>query len=416
MLFPLTLPPKITDRLTKASLIQLQLFKWAAYTEEASLEACRDWLQNHGELQDRAEAICSWIDNSEKRRNRLLDFARCAERAEKTQWAERIIEEHDRLLHAAQGELEALPEAKRNKPLPAWQTNGKNLLILFYDELRSEAGLPKTLFADNTKFTAQDYLLEFQTANSKVIICPFCQEMAYCTITRDRIYTDIDHYFPKDLYPHLSIHPYNLIPICHACNSGMKLSKDPLKYDDQPRRTLEHIWTPYRSRGLNDRIALEVQADEKHRPQFVQFIPLQEDESVVVALDILNNIYRTLERWQQRNDVIGEKVFRRIRDFIRFFHLNDPEHVHDHIGPYLQELIYWLEQEDMPREPYTIPMMWWLVYLIAEELSDSETPFAQELRDCFGDVAQHARRRQERGAELRQWHQDRKAQHAATSE
>ena len=36
-------------------------------------------------------------------------------------------------------------------------------------------------------------------------------------------YTSIEHYFPKSIYPHLAIHPFNLIPICSAVNRGLEL-------------------------------------------------------------------------------------------------------------------------------------------------------------------------------------------------
>lgn len=30
--------------------------------------------------------------------------------------------------------------------------------------------------------------------------------------------TDIDHYMPRSVFPEYSVHPFNLIPICHECN------------------------------------------------------------------------------------------------------------------------------------------------------------------------------------------------------
>ena len=44
-------------------------------------------------------------------------------------------------------------------------------------------------------------------------ICPFCNH-------RNIVY--IDHFLPKSKYPHYSITPINLVPICHECNSKSK--------------------------------------------------------------------------------------------------------------------------------------------------------------------------------------------------
>lgn len=40
-----------------------------------------------------------------------------------------------------------------------------------------------------------------------------------CPICGLRDATDLDHYIPRQLFPEFSIHPYNLIPICHKCNN-----------------------------------------------------------------------------------------------------------------------------------------------------------------------------------------------------
>ena len=44
-------------------------------------------------------------------------------------------------------------------------------------------------------------------------------ECPYCGINDPMT---LDHYFPKESYPEFSVHPLNLIPICHICNSHYK--------------------------------------------------------------------------------------------------------------------------------------------------------------------------------------------------
>ncbi|UYK81931.1 hypothetical protein NG829_06385 [Xanthomonas sacchari] len=51
-----------------------------------------------------------------------------------------------------------------------------------------------------------------------------------------------DHILPKDKYPLYGIHPGNLIPICHTCNSKAKLAKD-LLFSGIHRRLSFCPWT-----------------------------------------------------------------------------------------------------------------------------------------------------------------------------
>ena len=52
----------------------------------------------------------------------------------------------------------------------------------------------------------------FAGANASLYVCPFCDG--------EYEQMELDHYFRKALFPGLSCHPLNLIPICGTCNSG----------------------------------------------------------------------------------------------------------------------------------------------------------------------------------------------------
>lgn len=51
-----------------------------------------------------------------------------------------------------------------------------------------------------------------------------------------------DHLLAKDDYPLFGVHPRNLLPICHTCNSKAKLTRD-LLYKDGQRRLSFSPWT-----------------------------------------------------------------------------------------------------------------------------------------------------------------------------
>lgn len=61
--------------------------------------------------------------------------------------------------------------------------------------------------------------------------CPYCNAETVGTARLPgRIYVpDIDHIFPKEKYPLLSLSLYNLVPACNRCNSRFKKARDMLE-------------------------------------------------------------------------------------------------------------------------------------------------------------------------------------------
>jgi hypothetical protein len=61
--------------------------------------------------------------------------------------------------------------------------------------------------------------------------CPYCNaETVGTAILPGHIHVpDIDHIFPKDKYPLLSLSLYNLVPACNRCNSRFKKAQDMLE-------------------------------------------------------------------------------------------------------------------------------------------------------------------------------------------
>ncbi|EJU08479.1 hypothetical protein [Fusobacterium hwasookii] len=60
-------------------------------------------------------------------------------------------------------------------------------------------------------------------------VCPYCQRnyINHFEENNDKRTTaDLDHFYPKSLYPFLALSLYNFIPSCQICNSRFKGSKD----------------------------------------------------------------------------------------------------------------------------------------------------------------------------------------------
>jgi uncharacterized protein YeeX (DUF496 family) len=81
--------------------------------------------------------------------------------------------------------------------------------------------------------------------------CPYCnRNYIYYLSKTGQIKPQIDHFFPKNIYPFLAISFYNLIPCCQTCNGfGAKEEKDPLKKD---------LINPYLIENINFKFMYEI--------------------------------------------------------------------------------------------------------------------------------------------------------------
>ena len=61
-----------------------------------------------------------------------------------------------------------------------------------------------------------------------VNVCPYCNRN-YISVLESKsgkTRPELDHFYPKSIYPYLGLSLYNLIPSCHVCNSNLKGSYD----------------------------------------------------------------------------------------------------------------------------------------------------------------------------------------------
>src|SRR5205807_9918270 len=94
-----------------------------------------------------------------------------------------------------------------------------------------------------------------------------------------------DHFLPKSLYPHLACHPYNLIPICHTCNSSYKGPRDPFDDCNGSRRSLNPYILPYRLAQFSRNTFLDVKIGQQTREA-----ALQENPSTLTGIATSINI------------------------------------------------------------------------------------------------------------------------------
>lgn len=99
---------------------------------------------------------------------------------------------------------------------------------------------------DNRDFSKRTFI-----QNTGLETCPYCNRGYTYTVEDGTVKPQIDHFFPKSLYPFLGMSYYNLIPSCPGCNGlQVKGETDPLDFNDptdNTRVTGQKLINPYLS-------------------------------------------------------------------------------------------------------------------------------------------------------------------------
>jgi hypothetical protein len=394
------LPEKTRQRLTEVVHLQFSLLRWASKISDPTEDKCLGWLGGQKRFQNKGNCIAAWIWASKERKDALCEFALGPTQA-KQWWVKDLCRSAFLLLRKSTGNLSTAALTEE------WQKAGAQFLLHYYQDLR-KGGIPGYSFSatETAKYTALDLLEAFVLENDRLCVCPACDESPFFTFSRNAIRSELDHYFPKSLYPHLSIHPYNLIPLCHGCNSWVKGDHDPLK-GPNGRRSLEDIWLPYRERGLSYSTYLDVSLELGNKKATFKRILPRPGNNLRDKVLALGEVFELPSRWEKRRDEIGEKLFRRMRNYLRGdvdFHATK---YLDEITSQLDELLYLFNEEDLSREPFVYPMMWWLTKLMNEELRMNEksepeqSPLWDEILSWSKDNSTQAKEWQSKGREIR---------------
>lgn len=420
MIHNVKLPPKTVTRLSEVVQLQLDLL-WFATEPEAQIEIERlgSYLERYARYNGRGATIAGYIVGASGQSGKfgrllraVIDGQQGAEawndtvRAEQLRLEKRQVIDwmHLDILKLALGRGEdtfgfyllnnTVPaeftaanhhialSAQRIR-YPDWLQAIRSFFQEFYDSL--EDGLSARLFRDDRKYGRQDYFQEFVNRNGGQYVCAICDESSFRTISKKpdgapHFHSDIEHYFPRSIYPHLSCHPYNLIPICKFCNQALHGDKDPLDNNGRSRRNLGDVFLPYRQGALADSGSLRIVWDDEQLA--LQLVGRRESVELGRKLEALQDIYDIPGRWQQKRDEIGDHLWRRIRNFLADdVEVADVFDSVDQIRRKLNRLLAYIH-EDLGRDPLSFPTLWWLAMLIEQELTlDAESAFLQEIEN-----------------------------------
>lgn len=80
------------------------------------------------------------------------------------------------------------------------------------------------VYDDSTTFNKYDFINKID-----INTCPYCnRNYIYSVNKRKNVKPEIDHFYPKTIYPILAVSYFNLIPSCEPCNGlGAKKQNDP---------------------------------------------------------------------------------------------------------------------------------------------------------------------------------------------
>lgn len=401
MIHTAKLPAITLQRLKEIVYLQITLLKWASTEEELSEENCREWLQQRKRFRSHAEKITQWVWQAEKtRRDPLVEYAK-GPATEKGTWSKALCHEALLLFQKSHGSIEITPQNE------AWQKAGTQFLQHFYNDFR-KSGFPRCLFsaADGRSFAGQDFLKAFLSENKHLCVCPACDESQFFTYGRNTIRSEIDHYFPKSLYPHLSCHPFNLVPLCNLCNARLKGNRDPLK-GPNGRRKLEDIWLPYRDSGLFCQTYLETTLTSPIGCTIFQRISGRSGTNLRDKIEALGELFDLPSRWDKKKHEVGEKLFRRMRNYFSAYYTSSSKNMVYEIIAQLDELLFIFHEEELAKEPFVYPMIWLLAKLINEELRINEleepeqTPLLREISAWLETKRQNAYQWQAEGRKIR---------------
>lgn len=164
---------------------------------------------------------------------------------------------------------------------PAKTDDIKIWLVGFYTQLKAN-GFHPLVCHYHDHFRDADWWSSFGAANKSQTMCVACDG----TMNQGR---SIKHYFPKALYPVLSIHPVNLIPVCNKCNHD-KGDIDPLD-----GCSFDQLLIPYRDH-IDQDIELDFVSVAGGKEQ-IQLSPLTAEPTLPMKLNKYSELFAIPAQW-----------------------------------------------------------------------------------------------------------------------
>lgn len=148
---------------------------------------------------------------------------------------------------------------------------------------------------DNAIFSKHEFIKRIN-----IDTCPYCNRNYIYYLSKSReIKPQLDHFYPKSIYPFLGVSYYNLIPSCQTCNGfSAKEEKDPIT---------ENLINPYLIDSNNFRFTFKIRS--------MNFLnPLHDKTSVQVEflykIPEHLNVFKLDSFYEQHSDHVIELIIK----------------------------------------------------------------------------------------------------------
>ena len=181
----------------------------------------------------------------------------------------------------------------------------RRFFIHFYEVGLCEIGFKLPGYTDS--YRRKEFARAYFSGKNKILkyVCPIC----LCTMTDAEVESDVEHFFPKYLYPILALHPVNLYFSCKACNQTYKGTKNPL---ENPGCNARMSFLPYVD-TVRDRVKLKFSHEDEDDE--VDFVPINPAEAYInEKVESLNRLYKLNRRWtgllEYHNNMLVDELLR----------------------------------------------------------------------------------------------------------
>jgi len=165
--------------------------------------------------------------------------------------------------------------------------------LLFY--IFVERGYEKFFSQGNNKknYSAYNFVesLDLDT-------CPYCNRNYTFVVRQGKLRPEIDHFYPKTVYPYLAVNFFNLIPSCQTCN---KTKSNDINFDwlnpyDIQKNSFKFTYTPQ---------SVEFAIVEKEKYNFDSFeIEISGNQSNI-------ELFKLEELYKQHKDIVLELLIKK---------------------------------------------------------------------------------------------------------
>lgn len=254
--------------------LQQQLLQLACSVQQIDRQALEDHFDD--------DEIVNWIMHSKNRYERIIGslntFARECPTDEKQEIIKELENDYGFWEHREDPHFNFVFEAttRFREVIGAW-------LRGYFEQFGS--GIDKVI--TTTRFVNKNvWVKAFREANPNLRTCPVCDGTMSGGIT-------VEHFLPQCLFPVLSVHVANLIPICEHCNNP-KGNNSPLE-----NASLQEIFLPYHLHAL-DIGNIHIDRDNEGNYEF-SFDSKEPPTDIAKSVQEFDALFRIPSRWNSRN-------------------------------------------------------------------------------------------------------------------